>query len=97
MLLLIHNKSRYATQKGGEFSVVNMNKLNGAIAERDFNKKILSEKTGIAYDTLCKKFRNKPNNRYYGLFSIEEADLIANALGLSANEATNIFFSQYVA
>ncbi len=97
MLLLIHNKSHIWTQKGGEFSVVNMNKLNGAIAERDFNKKILSEKTGIAYDTLCKKFRNKPNNRYYGLFSIEEADLIANALGLSANEATNIFFSQYVA
>ena len=97
MLLLITISRRYATQKGGEFSVVNMNKLNGAIAERDFNKKILSEKTGIAYDTLCKKFRNKPNNRYYGLFSIEEADLIANALGLSANEATNIFFSQYVA
>lgn len=97
MLLLIHNKSQIRDKKGGEFSVVNMNKLNGAIAERDFNKKILSEKTGIAYDTLCKKFRNKPNNRYYGLFSIEEADLIANALGLSANEATNIFFSQYVA
>ena len=97
MLLLIHNKSQICDKKGGEFSVVNMNKLNGAIAERDFNKKILSEKTGIAYDTLCKKFRNKPNNRYYGLFSIEEADLIANALGLSANEATNIFFSQYVA
>lgn len=77
--------------------MVNMNKLNGALAERDFNKKILSEKTGIAYDTLCKKFRNKPDNRYYGLFSIEEADLIANALGLNANEATNIFFSQYVA
>lgn len=77
--------------------MVNMNKLNGVMAERDFNKKILSKKTGIAYDTLCRRFRKKPNNRYYGLFSIEEADLIANALELNANEATNIFFSQYVA
>lgn len=76
-------------QERGEY-MVNTNKLKGMIAEKGTTAGKLAESIGINQST----FSNKINS---GKFTIEEADNIVRVLGLTSNEATAIFFSQFVA
>lgn len=70
--------------------MVNINKLVGAIYEKGLNKSDFVRLLGKRNSWLSSKLRNKN-------FTIAEADKIAKVLNLTAEEATAIFFSQYVA
>lgn len=78
-------------RKGGD-KVLNINKLKGKIVENGLNIEQLAEKIGIDKSTLYRKLNKNGEN-----LSIKEANLIVKTLGLSVGEATEIFFSQYVA
>ncbi|NMB41002.1 MAG: helix-turn-helix transcriptional regulator [Firmicutes bacterium] len=72
--------------------MVNVNKLKGKIVENGLTIGILAKKLGIDRSTLYRKLSDEGE-----MFTIKEANLICNILNLSAQEATAIFFSQYVA
>lgn len=72
--------------------MVNINKLKGKIVERELTIEKLAEKIGLDRSTLYRKIGNDGQT-----FTIKEANLICNELNLSVQEATEIFFSQYVA
>lgn len=72
--------------------MVNINKLKGKIVERGLNVEKLAERIGLDKSTLYRKINNDGET-----FSIREANLICKELKLSPQEATAIFFSQYVA
>lgn len=72
--------------------MVNINKLKGKIVECGMNVTDLAFKIGIDRATFYRKLSNNGEN-----FTIKEADLITKELSLSCEEATAIFFSQYVA
>ena len=72
--------------------MVNVNKLKGKIVERGLTVEKLAETVGVEKGTIYRKISND------GLsFTIGEANLICRALQLDGQEATAIFFSQYVA
>lgn len=72
--------------------MVNINKLKGKIVENGLTVEDLADKIGLNRSTLYRKINNDGET-----FSIKEANLICSALGLTGQEATEIFFSQYVA
>lgn len=72
--------------------MVNVNKLKGKIVEKELTIEKLAEKIGLDRSTLYRKINNNGET-----FTIREANMICTELGLSGKEATEIFFSQYVA
>ncbi|MGB4018175.1 MAG: helix-turn-helix transcriptional regulator [Syntrophomonadaceae bacterium] len=72
--------------------MVNINKLKGKIVENGLTIEKLADNIGIDRSTLYRKINNNGET-----FTIKEADLILNALNLTAEEAKAIFFSQFVA
>jgi len=70
--------------------LLDASRLKGKIVEKNTNIEELSRKIGINHATFYRKLKNNS-------FSIEEADKIAVALSLTNEEATAIFFSQFVA
>lgn len=72
--------------------MVNVNKLKGKIVERGLTVEALAEKLGVNKSTIYRKIDNDG-----ATFTIREANLICGILNLSGQEATEIFFSQYVA
>ena len=72
--------------------MVNVNKLKGVIVEKQATVKELSDAIGIDESTFYRKLRSGGDP-----FTIGEADQIAKFLRLTKDEASAIFFSQYVA
>ncbi len=72
--------------------MVNVNKLKGKIVENQTSVKELSDAIGVDESTFYRKLRSGGEP-----FTIGEADQIAKLLELTKDEATSIFFSQYVA
>lgn len=72
--------------------MVNVNKLKGKIVERGMSVEELANKIGVDKSTLYRKL-----NQSGETFTIREANLICEILELNGDEATAIFFSQYVA
>lgn len=66
-------------------------KLRGKITEKGFNQATLAKQVGIDRSTLNRKLKDG------GTFTIEEANKIAVALGISGSEAISIFFARTVA
>lgn len=71
---------------------VNVNKLKGKIVENGLTIATLAEKIGIDRATLYRKLSNNGETML-----IRDANAIISVLGLSADEAMAIFFSQFVA
>lgn len=72
--------------------MVNVNKLRGKIVECGTSIAELALKIGMDRATLYRRFNSGGRD-----FTIEEADLIAKELNLSCSDASEIFFSQFVA
>lgn len=72
--------------------MVNINKLKGKIVENDLTIEKLADVIEIDRSTLYRKLSNKGET-----ITIKEANLIANALHLTADEVNAIFFAQIVA
>ena len=70
----------------------NINKLKGKIVEKGINVSDLAKALGINKSTLYRKLKNNGEN-----ISIREAVGMINELDLSAEEANEIFFNQFVA
>lgn len=68
---------------------MNRNLLLGKIAEAGFSQSSLAEKVGLSKNTMNAKVNGKSS------FSIDEACLICDALGILDSETkTNIFLSK---
>ncbi len=78
--------------KGVENDMVNVNKLKGKIVECGMSNNKFAEAIGMNAATLYRKFNDNGEN-----FTVAEVDIIVKLLGLSWEEATAIFFSQFVA
>ena len=72
--------------------MVNVNKLRGKIVEKNLSVDKLADEIGIDRATLYRRLNSGGEN-----FLIKEADAITKILGLDCEEATAIFFAQYVA
>lgn len=72
--------------------MVNINKLKGKIVENEMTVESLAEKIEINRSTFYRKLNSDGES-----FTIKEAHLICKALNLNGQDATAIFFSQYVA
>jgi len=72
--------------------MVNINKLKGKIVENGLTVEALAEKLGVDRSTLYRKLNAEGET-----FTIKDANMICKALELNIQEATAIFFSQYVA
>ena len=72
--------------------MVNINKLKGKIVENGLTVEGLAEKLGVDRSTLYRKLNAEGET-----FTIKDANMICKALELNIQEATAIFFSQYVA
>ena len=72
--------------------MVNVLLLKGKVIEKGFTLEKIAEKIGIDRSTLSRKLSNSGED-----FTIKQADSIVNILKLTPNEATAIFFSQFVA
>ncbi len=83
--------ARYATERG-EVMNVNVNKLKGKIVERGMSVGALAQAIGMDRATLYRKISNDGDTML-----VKDANNIVTALGLSADEAIAIFFSQFVA
>ena len=67
-----------------------VNKLRGKLAEKNISVTKLCDILGISPSTYYRKIQKNS-------FEIAEADIIVKVLELSASEASEIFFNQYVA
>ena len=72
--------------------MVNIEKLRGKIAAHGYNISEFARLVHCSRSGLYRKLQAKS-----GGVTIEDADIISKALGLTAEEAIGIFFSQYVA
>ncbi|HCR83896.1 MAG TPA: phage repressor protein [Lachnospiraceae bacterium] len=72
--------------------MVNINRLRGKMVENGITVDELAEIMGIDRATLYRRLNSQGKE-----FSIKEADTIVKALKLGKEEASNIFFSQFVA
>ena len=72
--------------------MINVNKLKGKIVENGMTVSSLAEKIGIDKATLYRKLNNNAE-----ALMLKEASAIVDILHLSIDEATAIFFSQFVA
>lgn len=66
----------------------NMNRLRGLIVEKGFTMEKLAKKTAIPRVTLYRRIREGGH-----MFRISEINLITEALGLTPEEAADIFLS----
>ena len=73
-------------------NLTNVDKLKGAIKEKRLSPEKVADLIGIDKSTMYRKLNNGGDE-----FTIKQADSISQVLGLSADEAQAIFFSQYVA
>lgn len=71
---------------------VNVNKLKGKIVENGMTVTMLAEKIGVDRATLYRKLSNNGETML-----VKDANAIVSVLGLTADEALAIFFSQVVA
>lgn len=78
--------------EGGGIHMVNVYKLRGKIVEKALTIEELAKMIGADKSTIYRKLKGSGDN-----FSIKEADLIVKALELTREEATAIFFSQFIA
>lgn len=69
---------------------MNTAKLKGTMREKDLTQADLAQMINVAISTLNRKLKNDDNGK---TFTIGEATKIAEALGLSNEEASNIFFT----
>lgn len=72
--------------------MVNVNKLKGILVEKGLNVEFLAEKIDVDRSTLYRRLTENGST-----FTIKEADKIVKALDLTCEEATSIFFAQFVA
>lgn len=72
--------------------MVNVLMLKGKVIEKGFTLEKLAEKLGIDRSTMSRKLSNAGED-----FTIKQADEIVLCLGLTPQEASAIFFSQFVA
>lgn len=72
--------------------MVNVNKLKGRIIEKGFNIETLADAIGMDRSTFYRRLNNHGET-----FSIREANLICDRLGLNSDEAMSIFFTNFVA
>lgn len=73
-------------------SGINVNKLKGKIVERGMTVSDLAKALGVDSATLYRKLKNNGDTMF-----VTEANRIVDILGLSGEEAMQIFFSQFVA
>ncbi len=78
-------------QKGEDTLMCDSTKLKAKMVEKGFTQEKLASHIGINKSTLNRKIKNLDD------FSIGEAKKIARILELSGDEATVIFFANYVA
>lgn len=71
--------------------MINVRKLKGKIVEKDMNISNLAKAISVNRSTLYRKLNGQCP------ITIQDADLIAKELELTASEACAIFFSQFVA
>lgn len=72
--------------------MVNVRKLRGKIVENGLTVELLADAVGINRSTFYRRLAENGEP-----FTIKESDSIVDALHLTADEAMDIFFSQYVA
>lgn len=68
--------------------MTNVNKLRGKMVESGVTVKMLAERLGISRSSLYRKLKGDG-----GTLFIREANLIVEALSLTPDEATAIFFN----
>ena len=73
-------------------NVVNVQMLKGKVVERGLTLEKVAENLGIDRSTMSRKLGNGG-----GDFTIKQADGIVNLLNLTSDEATSIFFNQFIA
>lgn len=73
-------------------TLTNVDKLKGVIKEKRLTPEKVAKHIGIDKSTMYRKLSNGGDE-----FTIKQADIISKVLGLTADEAQAIFFSQYVA
>lgn len=66
---------------------MNVNKLKGKIVENGLNVVALAEMTGIERSKLYRRLNN------FEMFTVGEVSRIKDALNLTGEEATEIFFN----
>ena len=71
--------------------MVNIELLRGTIFAKGKTINQLAEETEMSTYTLYRRLKNK------GDFTIKEVDRIVKSLNLNCEEATKIFFAQFVA
>lgn len=71
---------------------MDVNKLKGKIVEKGLNVETLARKIGIDRSTLYRKL-----NKQGDTLTVREVNIICKELGLSKDEAMDIFFSNVVA
>jgi plasmid maintenance system antidote protein VapI len=79
-------------QKREVINLTNVDKLKGTIIEKRLSPEKVAELIGIDKSTMYRKLNNGGDE-----FTIKQADSISKVLGLTAEEAQAIFFSQFVA
>ncbi len=72
--------------------MVNVQMLKGKVVERGLTLEKVAENLGIDRSTMSRKLGNGG-----GDFTIKQADGIVNLLNLTSDEATSIFFNQFIA
>lgn len=72
--------------------MTNVKKLRGKMVEKNITIESLAKKLGMNRSTLYRKLNNDAD-----MLLVKEANAIVTELGLSADEAMAIFFSQFVA
>lgn len=72
--------------------MTNVKKLRGKMVEKNITIENLAKRLGMNRSTLYRKLNNDAD-----ALLVKEANAIVTELGLSADEAMAIFFSQFVA
>lgn len=72
--------------------MANVQMLKGKIVERGLNTRSVADALGVHVSSLYRRFDDEGSS-----FSVGEANKICKLLQLTPEEATNIFFDQFVA
>lgn len=71
---------------------MDVNKLKGKVVEKGMNMSQLATKIGIDRSTLYRKLKSQGDT-----LTVKEVNLIVRALGLTKDEAVDIFFTNKIA
>lgn len=71
---------------------MDVNKLKGKVVEKGMNMSQLATKIGIDRSTLYRKLKRQGDT-----LTVKEVNLIVRALGLTKDEAVDIFFTNKIA